>query len=503
MSQLQAQAQVQARLSSFSLVGDSNVRRNLTSSVTTDRPTMANAQLIPSGRLSSFASALESVRLEADACVISCVSNFLLTSSSGSGLTSRVDKVLTDFFAKIRTFCLARPHLSVFVCPPMYRTNPIWYRDGLPEILLKFSEVGTSSRPDNLHLMPSFTRSVLEEDGVHLTPFSGMEFVLSLFKTPEALLTSLTKDVEEQVDDLRSDTRLLQDRVLVLERDHKRLNDRFDYQTAVDSELRDYEENIRNESFIMVRGLARLPKLDPKEWQIRAVADVEKILASMGFDSAVKYVQNVTGKGKNPVIHYKVRVQSAEVSKAIREKFSSFFANGQDSRPASLSNISIRNCVTAATLGRIALLQLFGRRYTKSNPGSRFTVIGYEARPLLKLFPSQTATDKRVLTFNFIEAISKLPACFTTEETADVIKRITPKLHSRLKEIFVIISQDSLRRPSRPSSRRPQAEEADPEAGSEASPTPNVSGSESSPIFVPGRGSKRRVGSLDAPSAKK
>ena len=487
----------QLRLTDFTIIGDSNVRRNMTSSVTSDRPVMANAQIVPSGRLSSFAASLDSTRLESNACVVSCISNFLSTSAPGPS-AGRIERVITDFFTKIRSFCASRPEVSVCVCPPMYRTSPLWYRDCLPNILCKFSEIGTMNpKPANLHLLPSFTRSVLEPDGVHLTAFSGMEFVLHLFKSSESLLQGLNKSSEDKISAVGEDTRLLRDRVHFLELDHKRLSDKVEYREAVDAKLRDYEENLRNEPFFMIRGLARLPKLDPKEWQVRAVADVSTVLSLMNLDTPIKYIQNATGRGKNSVVHYRVRVGSAAESKLIRDKFSAFFHDGRDSRPASLSNISIRNCVTTATLGRIAILQLLGKRYTKANPGSRSTVVGYEPRPLLKLFPAPTATDKRVMTFNFIEAISKLPTCFSAEETAELLKRISPCLHSSLGELFVVVSQDSLRR---------SGQRVGQESASGQEPSNITSGSESSSPATgsSGRRSKKRGASgPQGPSAKK
>ena len=485
----------QLRLSGFTLVGDSNVRRNMTSSVTADRPLMSDAQVLPSGRMSSFAVTLEATRPESNACVVSCISNFLSTSAPSTTPNARVEKVTTDFFAKIRAFALTRPDLMIFVCPPMYRTSPLWYRDALPDILLKFSEIGSSGTCSNVHLMPSFTRSVLEPDGVHLTPFSGMEYVLHLFKASEAIIQKLDQPVEARVGALSEETRSLHDRVHVLELDRRRLSDKVDHREAVDSELRDFEENLRNEAFIMVCGLPRLPRLDPKEWQARAIADVAKILAIMGFDYPIKFIQNATGRGKNSVVLYKVRLESVEASKSVRDKFSTFFHDNRDSRPPELSQVSIRNCVTTATLGRIAILQMFGRRYTASNSGSRFTVIGYEARPLLKIFPAPTATDKRVMTFNFIEAISKLPTCFTAEEKSELLKRISPRLHSCLKEIFVVVSQDSLRRQGG-QKRRPVDS---PGSSGQSSSHVNTSGSETSPILTPGRKRVSRKRGAPAP----
>lgn len=58
--------------------------------------------------------------------------------------------------------------------------------------------------------------------------------------------------------------------------------------------------------------------------------------------------------------------------------------------------VSILNAVTTARLARIAILQLFGKRYHASNPGSTVKVVGFESGPLLKIFPSAEASDKCV-----------------------------------------------------------------------------------------------------------
>ena len=39
-----------------------------------------------------------------------------------------------------------------------------------------------SPKLKNVHLLPSFATPAFESDGVHLTPYSGLEFVLHLFE---------------------------------------------------------------------------------------------------------------------------------------------------------------------------------------------------------------------------------------------------------------------------------------------------------------------------------
>ena len=42
-------------------------------------------------------------------------------------------------------------------------------------------------------------------------------------------------------------TRVLEDRVMVLEQVHRRLNCKFQFKSVVDSEFLDFQENIRND----------------------------------------------------------------------------------------------------------------------------------------------------------------------------------------------------------------------------------------------------------------
>ena len=447
-----------SQLKALSFVGDSNIKRNMVASTTSGRPLLVEAQVLLCGRLSLLSATLDKVRPESDACIIACVSNFVtgaIGNSPEASVDSRVQSILDSFFEKIVAFCHQRPTTFVFVCSPMYRTKPLWYRDGLPRILIKFSALyeKTPDRPHNLLRLPCFPRVDLETDGVHLTPFSGLEYILHLLNSAQSVRASLELPPEGQLHEAVSSVRAVEDRVHWLEQDHSYLRKSFELQSAYNAEAIDHQENVRNEVFFMLQGLPRLPRLDPKAWHERALSDVNQLITQLGFEAAADYVQNTTGRNKDARVLYKVHVKTPELSKSIRNKFSSFFSGGQDTRPDFLKNISIRNCVTQATLGRIAILQLLGRRYRDSNVGARFQVISYEPRPLLKLIPAPGSSDKRVLTFNFMEAITKLPTNFTQDETKELLKRISPRLHGSLRSLFVVINDDMLSRPAHNSVR--------------------------------------------------
>ena len=482
-----------AQLRSFSLIGDSNIRRHLSSNNTSGRPLMVEAQFIPCGRLSTLAASLSSVRPESDACVVACITNFITgaVTSSSTSASLCVEHILSGFLGRVFEFATSRNTVQVFICPPMYRTNPLWYRDGLSDIMIKFSSMfAKPDRPANIRMMPGFQTPQLEADGVHLNPYSGSQYILYLFNTPQDIINDSDRTVDVRLTRAIEHSGSVESRLVLLEQDHARLNQKFEHHCAVNAELLDYDENVRNEVFLMVQGLPPIGKVDPKEWQVKARTAVDKVFSDMGFDNSIrsKYVQNSTGKGKDARTLYKVRVSSAEVSRTIRDKFGSYFAGGVDARPPSLAGLSVRNCVTPATLGRIAIMQLLGKRYKESNPGSKFQMVAFESRPLLKLTPPPDVSDRRVQTYNFIEAVTKLPTTFSQAEVDGLVKRISPRLHKDLRSLFIVLSEDMLK-------TRTSKRSADQSV---------VSGSESStPGASAGRRKRPSPGTSSGPASKK
>ena len=434
----------------FSIVGDSNIQRHMSPLNCRDRPLMSGAQLVPCGRLVVLAESLKSVRAESNVCVLACVTNFITRAVDVSATVGvHVEPILKECLEVIRVACLERADAVFLLCPPMYRTAPAWYRDAMPEVLQKFSDV-MKTRPTNLLLMPSFPTPSFEADGVHLTAYSGLEYVIHLFDSAVELLGSAALDQDGRNVKTCESTRVLEDRMVALEQDHRRLNREFESKSVIDAELACFHENIRYEDHFVIRGLTRLPDLTPKEWQIRAMQDV-KIALGLFLDTEfpIQYVQNVTGIGKSAVVTYQVRMSCVEHSKILRTKFSGFFAGGKNTLPPALKGVSIRNRVSKATPVRMSLMRLFGERHQASNPGSTFKVLGYDPRPLLKLFPAPNAKDQRVRTYNYIEAIKNLPSDFSEPELADILKGISPKLKGKLRQTFGIINDDMLRRATR------------------------------------------------------
>ena len=427
----------------FALIGDSNLKRFVTMVNRRACPALGSAQVLNCGKLVVFEQILSEIRPEADVCVVACLTNFLTDAADNTLSASvRVEAGLQEAHRLIRDVCQADPDRFIIIHPPMYRTCPLWYRDGLPEILTKFSSVFSVDRPDNCLIMSGFATPDFDSDGVHLTPSSGLEYIFHLFDASEAAIAQMKRSVPEAISHSSEASRVLEDRVMALEQDHRRLNRSFELSSAISAEREDFQENIRNEIYFMVSGLPLIKDLRGKDWMDKAILDVQGvILALLGREPKIVVVHNASGR-KDTVARYSVRMESAAVSQEIRFKFGSFFVGGKDKRPEALKAVSISNKVTPGTQVRIMILKLLARRYLNANPDARAKVIGYEARPLLKLTPADTSVQHRVKSYNYIEAISKLPTCFTVSELRPIIAKARIHFRGSLRQIFGVLTDD-------------------------------------------------------------
>ena len=215
---------------------------------------------------------------------------------------------------------------------------------------MKFSTMMSIERPSNLLLMKSFSNPCLEPDGVHLTPYSGLEYVVHLFDCAEDLLNGLSRSPESFVIANTESIRCLEDRVVNLEQGHKKMRMFVEDRAAVAAELSDFDENKRNEDKFLISGLARPPSgLTTKEWQNRVRADVSQVITNLiGRQAPIQVVHNQTGSRRQTT--YLVQMEDSRDASAIRTKFGSYFAGGKDSRPPALKDVSVGNWITPGRL---------------------------------------------------------------------------------------------------------------------------------------------------------
>ena len=279
----------------FTLLGDSNVKRNVTKTNTRALPQLVGSQILTCMKLELLDEVLGQLRKESNVCVVSCVTNFLTSSEEDAKVVRRIKPVLNEFTTILGAVCVANPQTSFLVSPPMYRQSLLWYRESMPEILTKFSSF-FKERPANVFLLPSFPTPEFEKDGIHLNAYSGLEYLIHMFDSPNALLDGLESLCDQRLPEATEATRLLEDRVMVLEQDHRRLNQVVEVKTALDAELHDYHENISNEAFLVITGCQRILGQGTREWQEKAKQEVSPILRKlMGRDIPIEFISNSTG----------------------------------------------------------------------------------------------------------------------------------------------------------------------------------------------------------------
>ena len=126
---------------------------------------------------------------------------------------------------------------------------------------------------------------------------------------------------------------------------------------------------------------------------------------------------------------------------------------------------------THSTRIRIAILAAYGESFVRDNPGSKFRLVTHEPRPSITLIPPVNS-DKRPMTYRFIEAVQRLAPNFSKDEWKSIYAKVGARLHlNQLSRVFVVLRDDD----------RPKAVR-DPSG---------LTGGNVAPISAPGRGGYR------------
>ena len=158
------------------IVGDSNVRRFVTHVNRHACAEHEDTQILMCGKLALIA--------EADVCLVAWVTNMLTSAAGSTAVGIRVEPVLMEIKSKLIDACSERLERYFHVYPPpMYQSNPLWYRHGLPEVMKNFLSILSRDQPRNLILMPGYSLPKSKPDAVHLTPYSGLEYIYYLFNS--------------------------------------------------------------------------------------------------------------------------------------------------------------------------------------------------------------------------------------------------------------------------------------------------------------------------------
>ena len=97
----------------FSIIGDANVRRNMTGLNIASRESMKSAQILDCSSMSELDTALQDVRPESTVLILASLTEFILASGDCGTIFSSVDPVLASLVTKLVGFCAFKPFLQV------------------------------------------------------------------------------------------------------------------------------------------------------------------------------------------------------------------------------------------------------------------------------------------------------------------------------------------------------------------------------------------------------
>ena len=97
----------------FSIIGDANVRRNMTGLNVASREAMKTAQIVDCIHPSTFHTALQEVKPEATVLIVATLIEFIISNGFSGTIMSSIDPVLASFVTEICGYCAFRPSLQV------------------------------------------------------------------------------------------------------------------------------------------------------------------------------------------------------------------------------------------------------------------------------------------------------------------------------------------------------------------------------------------------------
>ena len=96
-----------------SIIGDPNVRRNMTAMNVASREAMKTAQVIDYVAPATFDSVFREIRPESTVCIIAALTDLILSGGDGGTIFACIDPILSAFRTKVLDLCSQRTDLHV------------------------------------------------------------------------------------------------------------------------------------------------------------------------------------------------------------------------------------------------------------------------------------------------------------------------------------------------------------------------------------------------------
>jgi len=398
------------------LIGSSNVYRNFERAVSSGRFADRDLQLVRCTKKAVFDSYVAGLT-SADLVVTSVLENFLNDVCTGvpdDEIQLFAHQQITAHVESLLSLSTRLPELNILICPPMYRSVPAWYGSYLPDILGFLASEVTRVDSSRIGLCSPFVvvPSMLEEDGVHLTPSGGDRFMAHLDSELQTMLQEVpptpdaasTTPMDQDVDVISCQVPTVVPLTFQTLNTIEALGEAVTSLVKSTSDFETYaRRRFRNDDFVFARlkeeadtDLNRsredrvvLTGLPNPPTSMRSHAEKKKhysdaitrllTLACAAIEPVPKvedvYVNIRKGQGQ-PLVEARFetvsgaqafRRESVKLAKAEHSEFSSLF---------------ISNSVTQSTRVRIEVLKALGKRLTSTTETAY--VQGFISRPVLQ-----------------------------------------------------------------------------------------------------------------------
>lgn len=111
----------------FTIIGDSNVRRNMTGLNVASRESMKKAQVIDFNGVTPLSDALNVVKKETNVCIVAALTDSLVANGDCGTIFASIDPVLTDICHQLSSFCVAHPTMQV----PIFLFSSLGFEVGI------------------------------------------------------------------------------------------------------------------------------------------------------------------------------------------------------------------------------------------------------------------------------------------------------------------------------------------------------------------------------------
>ncbi len=389
---------------------------------------------------------------------------------------------ITAHVEGLRSLVLRLPDVNIIICPPMFRSVPAWFASYLPDFhQFLTAEVGRAGSSRIGVCNPFLTvPSMLEGDGIHLTPAGGDRFMSHLdselqtmlveVSNPPATPASGTPGAEDRLSQILEIVNTSANKLDSLETIGLTVSSLVKSTTAFEAfakrrfreddfifarlkEEADAELNRSREDRVVITGLPLPPPgmhthLDKKKHYIDTVTRLVT-LACVTVDPCPRAVDvyiNIRKDRGQPLVE--VRFDSVSGAQLFRRE-GVRLAKEEHSE---FSSLFFANSVTQATRVRIEILKALAKKLINETDDAY--VQGFISRPLLQYRVkegSQSNSEGIGRGYNFVDSMSKFGSKLTQDDLSLAYVRAGGTFVGAMSQYFVVL-EDRLANRSGPSS---------------------------------------------------